>query len=130
MQSVIFVAIAGALGAVGRYGIGSIITAALGKGFAFGTLLVNIIGCLLIGILMHISLTTEAIPHPWRTALTVGFLGAFTTFSTFSYETVKYIELGQLHTAAINIGTNVILGILATVTGLAIAKTILGASAA
>ena len=126
MQSIIFVAIAGALGAVGRYGIGSVVTATLGKSFAFGTLLVNIIGCLLIGFLMHISLTTEAIPHPWRTALTVGFLGAFTTFSTFSYETVKFIEMGQLHTAAINIGTNVVLGILATVAGLAIAKVLLG----
>ena len=129
MQSVMLIAVAGAVGALGRYGLGSLISGLLGKSFPYGTLCVNILGCLLIGFLMHLALTTDLVAHHWRQAIIVGFLGAFTTFSTFSYETVKLIEEGLWPTAAVNIGMNVASGLIATIVGLAIARTIFGSTA-
>ena len=80
---ILFIAIAGALGALSRYGISSFVSDQLGEKFALGTLAVNVIGCFLIGFVMHIALSTDIISEEMRMAITVGFLGALTTFSTF-----------------------------------------------
>ena len=128
MKELVFLAIAGALGALSRYGLSCAAVRVLGSDFPYGTLIVNVIGCLLLGLLMHIGLTTDIIPQSLRLVLSVGFLGAFTTFSTFSYETTRYIQDGAWLTVAGNIGANVILGILATIAGLAIGQVIFGGS--
>jgi len=128
MKELVFLAIAGALGALSRYGLSCAAVRVLGSDFPYGTLIVNVIGCLLLGLLMHIGLTTDIIPQSLRLVLSVGFLGAFTTFSTFSYETTRYIQEGAWLTVAGNIGANVILGILATIAGLAIGQVIFGGS--
>lgn len=126
---IIFVAFAGAAGALCRWGIGRLAVRLLGAGFPYGTLIVNIVGCFLIGLIMHIGLTTTRISETTRITLTVGFLGALTTFSSFSYETLVMAEQGRWMGVCSNIVLNVVLSLLATLAGLAVAKTLCGGSA-
>ena len=126
MMNYLLIAIAGALGAVARYGLSGISHRMLGSNFPYGTFIVNILGCFVMGLIMKASLTTTLIPETWRIAITIGFLGALTTFSTFSYETIKLLEDGSYALAITNIAANVILGIAATIAGMAISKLILG----
>ena len=113
MQSSLLVGIAGAAGAVSRYGVALLAQRTLGQNFAFGTLLVNVLGCLLLGFLLEMERNTTLVTQPVRLLLAVGFLGAFTTFSTFGYETMRYLEEGAHHLALLNVTGNLILGMLA-----------------
>ena len=97
-----------------------------GTGFAWGTLIANVLGCFLLGFLMHVCLVSDKISDTLRMAMTVGFLGALTTFSTFSYETVGYIEDGSWTLAIGNIAANLIIGLGATLGGLILARTLFG----
>ena len=124
----LYIAIAGALGALSRWGISLAGQAAFGSSFAWGTLIANVLGCFLLGFLMHVGLVSDKIPPSLRTAITVGFLGALTTFSTFSFETVKYLEDGSWMLAAGNIAANLIVGLTATIGGLALGRFLLGAA--
>ncbi|AQT70236.1 camphor resistance protein CrcB [Anaerohalosphaera lusitana] len=126
MMQITMIAIAGALGALGRYGAGLWAGRLLGTGFPYGTLIVNVAGCGLIGFFMHVGMTTDWLAREYRTAVTTGFLGALTTFSTFSYETVTHIEDGAWAAAAGNVSLNVVLGLAATFGGLFLARTIVG----
>lgn len=123
------IAIAGALGALSRWGISRAGYALFGTGFAWGTLIANILGCFLLGFLMHLCLVSDKISDTLRMAVTVGFLGALTTFSTFSYETVNYIEDGSWTLAIGNIAANVLIGLAATIGGLILARTLFGGTA-
>lgn len=123
---ILLIAVAGAFGALSRYGLSSYVSNAFGDKFAYGTLAVNTIGCFLIGLIMHIALTTDMISEDIRTAVTIGFLGALTTFSTFSYETYKFIEDAAWRLAVLNISANVILGLAATIVGLAVGRLLAG----
>jgi CrcB protein len=98
----------------------------MGSGFPFGTLFVNVLGALIIGFIMQVGLNTDIIPRSLRTVSTIGFLGAFTTFSTFTYETVRYLEDGAWLSGIINIAANLGLCILATLSGMFLAKVIYG----
>lgn len=110
MQSFFLIGVAGAAGAVSRYGVSILAQRSLGSHFAFGTLLVNVLGCLLLGFLLEIERNTNLVPHPMRLLFAVGFLGAFTTFSTFGYETMRYLQDGAGNLALLNISANLILG--------------------
>ena len=103
MLNVIAIAIGGALGALLRYGFASGAQHWLGKGFPYGTLIVNIIGSFLIGAVYAALIERAALSEAWRAFLIIGLLGAFTTFSTFSFETVSLIQSGALIKAALNI---------------------------
>ena len=122
MIQITVIAVAGALGALSRYGLSALTHSLFGHSFAYGTFAVNIIGCLLIGFTMRYI--TDAASETWRLAITTGFLGAMTTFSTFSYETLHYIEHNNYHLAAANIAANIIIGLTATFAGIALAKAI------
>lgn len=122
----VFIGAAGAIGALCRWGISRGGQALFGTGFAWGTLIANVIGCFLLGFLMHFGLVSGKLSAEMRTALTVGFLGALTTFSTFSYETIGYIENGSWVLAGYNIAANLIIGLGATIAGLVLARTLLG----
>jgi CrcB protein len=128
MLQIIWIAVAGALGALCRWGVSRAGYALFGAGFAWGTLIANVIGCFLLGFLMYTGLNTDKIPEALRTALAIGFLGALTTFSTFSYETVGYIEDGAWMLAVLNIGANLAIGLGATVAGVFLARTLFGAT--
>lgn len=94
----------------------------LGRGFPYGTLVVNILGSLLMGLLYELFLQRLSVSPEVRAVLLVGFLGAFTTFSTFSIETINLIEQGYLIKAIANVFASVILCILAAWCGLQIAR--------
>ena len=111
MQSIIYIALAGAAGAVTRYGVGVLANRTLGDHFAFGTLLVNVLGCLAIGVLVEAERSTDLVTHPLRMLLMVGFLGAFTTFSAFGYETLRFVQNGTPNLAMLNLSANIVLGL-------------------
>ena len=111
MQAVLLVGLAGAAGAVSRYGVGIVAERILGTYFAFGTLLVNVVGCLALGFLLELERGTDLVSHPVRLLFAVGFLGAFTTFSTFGYETLRYFQNEASHLAFLNISANLVLGL-------------------
>lgn len=129
MLQAIWIAIAGALGALSRWGLARLSYALLGEHFAWGTLIANVSGCFFLGFLMHFGLVSDKLSATARTALAVGFLGALTTFSTFSYETVRYIEDGNWAAAAANISGNLVLGLAAMFGGLALGRTLFGGTA-
>ena len=126
VRELLLVAGFGALGAVGRFSMSGWVYHALGTRFAYGTLAVNVVGCFLLAVLMHVGQTTAAFSDETRTALGIGFLGAFTTFSTFGYETVGFLEKGAYTTAAANVAANVLLGLAAVWLGLIVARAWVG----
>ncbi len=103
MLNFIAIAAGGALGALLRYGFAGGAQHLLGKGFPYGTLFVNVIGSFLIGMIYAAWIERAALPEEWRSFLIVGLLGAFTTFSTFSFETVGLLENGALIKALLNV---------------------------
>lgn len=123
---VFLVAAAGAAGALCRWGTGKLAARLLGTGFPYGTLIVNVLGCFLIGLIMHIGLNTSRISETSRIMLTIGFLGALTTFSSFSYETLMLAEQARWVSVFINIVSNVVLSLLAAWAGLAAARILFG----
>ncbi len=131
MQSILLVFFGGGIGAVCRYLVTTQIGARFGTFFPFGTLTVNTVGSFLMGLIMGILLLLTEEFHfvsgPWKLLLTVGFLGGFTTFSSFSMETLTLLRGGSTFYAAANVGANLICGFLAVWLGLGLARLILHA---
>jgi fluoride exporter len=118
------IAVAGALGALARYALGGWVGRRTGGGFPWGTLVVNISGSLALGFLFTL-LTERFLPHPTiRTAATVGFLGAYTTFSTFTFETMRLIEDGAVAQAGANIALSVVAGLVAVYAGIVLGRAV------
>jgi CrcB protein len=95
-----------------------------GRTLPYGTLTVNVVGSLLLGLIMEGSLRSTLLSPDLRFGLTVGFMGGFTTFSTFSYETVRLMEEGSFVAAGVNILLNVIVCIAAALLGIYLARQI------
>jgi CrcB protein len=121
----LYLFIAGGLGALSRWGLSGL-AQRIGDSFPWGTLTVNLVGSLALGFIMQIGLSTDLIPRELRIAVTVGFLGAFTTFSTFSFETARYLEDGVWATGLLNIVLNVVLCIAAALLGMFLGRTATG----
>jgi len=104
MNQILAVGLGGAFGAVIRFLVSSGIYQWLGRGFPYGTLVVNVIGSFMLGLLTESLIQQRiTITFEYRAAILIGFIGAFTTFSTFSLETFYLIEQGNLNKAALNI---------------------------
>lgn len=122
----LYVFIGGGLGAVCRYLATTFIGARFGMMFPFGTLFVNTLGSFLIavvlGFLLPMAKSVHMLPESIRLLLTVGFLGGFTTFSSFSMETLTLMRGSSLLLAFANIAANILLGLSAAILGLHIAS--------
>ena len=118
MNKAAMIALCCAGGGLSRYYLSGWVYTLLGRAFPYGTLIVNIIGAYLIGLIMELALRSTALSDTWRLGLTVGFLGGLTTFSTFSYETFKLLEDGQFLLAAINVLASVLICLLGTWLGI------------
>ncbi len=125
-MQLIAIAAGGAAGAVMRYLVSSGVYSWLGRGFPWGTLSVNVVGSLLMGLLFVLLTERLALGGQWRAFLLIGFLGAFTTFSTFSMETLNLIEGGELLRALLNMVGSVVLCVAATWGGVVLARTVWG----
>ena len=124
MQQLLAIAGGGALGAVLRFGMSSGIYRLLGRDFPYGTLAVNVLGSLLMGLCFILMIERNLLSLEWRSVIMIGFLGAFTTFSTFSMETLSLLESGELTRALLNILLSVTLCLAATWVGLTIGRQI------
>jgi fluoride exporter len=118
----IWIGVAGFAGAISRYGVEGWVSDRTRAAFPWGTLVVNASGCFLLGVVFAV-LTERFLPHPvLRSALTVGFLGAYTTFSTFAFETVRLAEDGAWLLAAGNITASLLSGLVAVYAGLRLGR--------
>ena len=121
MKIILAVGIGSCLGGILRYFLSQIIQSKFLSTFPFGTLSVNIIGCFLIGLAFGFS-ERSYFPVEWRLFLVTGLLGGFTTFSSFSNETIALIRDGQSWLALSYVATSVIVGLIATFAGISIIK--------
>jgi CrcB protein len=122
-----YIAIGSALGGVSRYVLGGLAQRAAGAGFPAGTLVVNVTGSFLLGVFLRYGLETPTLTPELRAFLTIGFCGGYTTFSTFSYETVALLEDGQWGRAAAYAGASLMLSLGATLLGLLAARGLIAA---
>lgn len=124
MLQIFAIAGGGALGALGRFFVSNGVYRLLGRDFPWGTLMVNTLGSFLMGVLFVLFLERLASAAELRSAVLVGFLGAFTTFSTFSMETLALIEQGLPGRAFMNIGVSVLLCLLACWLGILLGRSL------
>ncbi len=122
MLNIFCIAIGGAAGALLRFYLSEWAYLAFERGFPYGTLLVNILGSFLAGLLIVVLMSKAALPAYWRLGLLVGLLGAFTTFSTFSVETLALIEGGEYTKAVLNTLASLALCLLACWGGLLLGR--------
>ena len=124
MTQLAFIAAGGATGALLRYWMSSGIYVLLGRGFPYGTLTVNIVGSLIMGFLYVFMIERMDVSAELRAALMIGLLGAFTTFSTFSIETLNLLESGEQLKAALNVILSVTLCLLGCWLGMIVGRNV------
>ncbi|MEM1422640.1 MAG: fluoride efflux transporter CrcB [Planctomycetota bacterium] len=121
------IAIGGALGTLCRYGLHEAGVALFGRTTSVGVLVANVLGCLLLGFIATFAVErADAMSEDLRLALTIGFLGGLTTFSTFAYDTMAHAQDGRWSHAGVHIALHVVLGLGAAVLGWWIATRVAG----
>ncbi|HEY7574106.1 MAG TPA: fluoride efflux transporter CrcB [Thermoanaerobaculia bacterium] len=122
MSRFLLVCLGGAVGTGARYLLSGWILAVAGTRFPWGTLMVNVLGSFLLGVVAEIGVTTAAIPPTLRVAIATGALGGFTTYSTFNYETLQSMQAGAFGAAVANILATVAGCLLAGLAGVALVR--------
>ena len=122
MRLLFAIGVAGFFGAISRYLVGGWVYRLTPGAFPYGTLCVNVLGSLLLGIVFQLGTDRAVLSPELRVALATGFMGAFTTFSTFSLETVNLLREGSLVLALANIGGNVLLCVVAAWLGMGLVR--------
>ena len=121
-MQLLFIGFFGGLGCISRFFVSGLTYQVFGRNLPYGTLMVNVVGSFLLGLLMTFGLRSTLLSPDLRMGLTTGFMGGFTTFSTFSYETLRLIEEGSYWQAGANILLNIMLCLLFALLGVALAK--------
>jgi CrcB protein len=116
------IAVFGAIGTLARYGLQGLVHARAGGTFPYGTLLINLTGCFLLGLIGQFTLNRMMISPDWRVAVTVGFFGGYTTFSSFGWETAKMLEDGEWLPASTYVAASVVAGLLLSIAGIRLAN--------
>jgi len=116
------IALFGALGTLARYGLQGAVQFRTGGTFPYGTLLINLTGCFFLGLLGQLTLNRMVISPDLRTAMTIGFFGGYTTFSSFGWETAKMLEESEWLHATAYVGASVVIGLLLSVAGIRLAN--------
>ncbi len=122
MQKYVLIALGGALGSMARYWVGSTIANRMGTKFPYGTFVINITACVIIGFSLTFLAKRAGLNPAWRFLVPVGFIGAYSTFSTYEWETLSTIRTGAFSLAAIYAVSSLILGLAAVWGGSAIAE--------
>jgi CrcB protein len=122
LQKYLLIAVGGALGSVARYWVGSTIASRAGIKFPYGTLVVNLTACLVIGFTLTYLGKRADLNPAWRFLVPIGFIGAYSTFSTYEWETLTTLRSGAFALAALYAVGSLILGLVATWGGAALAE--------
>jgi CrcB protein len=122
MTRYLIVGIGGFAGAIARYGLGVWIASLWRRPFPLGTFVVNITGCFLLGALLAFAAERASIDETWRLLLATGFLGAYTTFSAFEYETFALARVGAVGWAVMNVVASLVVGYLAVQLGVGVGR--------
>jgi len=122
VQKYLLIAIGGALGSVARYWVGSTISSRVGIRFPYGTLIVNLTACLVIGFTLTYLGKRADLDPAWRFLIPVGFIGAYSTFSTYEWETLSTLRSGALFLAGLYAIGSLVLGLVAVWGGAALAE--------
>lgn len=122
MQKYLLIALGGGLGSVARYWIGSTISERLGTRFPFGTLIVNLSACVIVGFAITYLGNHLEINPAWRFFIPIGFVGGYSTFSAFEWETMAELRAGAFSLAALYVVASLVLGLVATWCGAALAE--------
>jgi fluoride exporter len=115
--ALLLVAFGGAAGAVARFLVGDSFSRRFGTGWPYGTLFINVSGCFAIALFLSAAASRAEMSAGWRYLFPVGFVGAYTTFSTYGYETLRLIQLGQAAGAIAYLAASNALGLCAVVAG-------------
>ena len=121
-MQLVYIALFGATGCLARYLVSGWSYALLGRSLPWGTLVVNVVGSFLLGLLMEGSLRSTLVSPEVRMGLSVGFMGGFTTFSTFSFETVRLLEEGSYLHAGANVTLNLLVCLVFAGVGIFLAR--------
>ncbi len=113
MQKYFFIALGGSLGSLTRYWVGTAIAGRLGTKFPYGTFVINITACIIIGFSLAFLGRRTSFNPALRYLIPVGFVGAYSTFSTFEWETFQNLQIGSYLTAGLYVGLSIVLGLLA-----------------
>ena len=122
MTQLVWIGVAGAFGALARYGVALAVQRSLVSSFPWGILTVNTIGCFFFGLVFGLAEERGVVRPDLRAIALIGFLGAFTTFSTFAFDTLNLIRAERYALAASNVLLSNALGVLAVLAGLAISR--------
>ena len=121
-MTLVLIAGGGAAGAVARYLVDTAVGARFGSAFPLGTMVVNLSGSFVLGLLFALAIDRSVLPSDVRAPIMIGFLGAYTTFSTLTLDSWRLVETGAIALAIANLVGSVILGMVAVVLGLAVGR--------
>ncbi|MBZ0255095.1 CrcB family protein [bacterium] len=125
MKNVALIAVAGAAGTLSRYGLSTLVSSVLGSDFPWGTFIVNMLGCFLFGFIWSLEEHHLALGPQTRAIILTGFMGAFTTFSTFIFENNQLLTTSQWLHLSINLLMQIIIGLIALSTGIHAARLVM-----
>lgn len=124
LQKYFYIAVGGALGALARYWVGVVVTGRMGARFHYGTFAINMSACVIIGFSLTLLSQRTGINPAWRYLVPVGFVGAYSTFSTYEWELLSDLRAGALSVAALYAFASLILGLVAVWCGILLAEAI------